>query len=189
MVWFYPTNCGFTNHSSENFQSHYGLILSKYDGLSAVKDFLLSIPLWSDFICCRSSLIIVSLYSFNPTMVWFYPEKYATLTSKNDSLSIPLWSDFIFVPEVLCVWSTTAFQSHYGLILSSQKLSHNNPFSLLSIPLWSDFIAKLNQRIDRIHRVFQSHYGLILSKLRLNQMLKHTTFNPTMVWFYPIIMT
>ena len=34
----------------QNFQSHYGLILSKYIVYNNIANQLLSIPLWSDFI-------------------------------------------------------------------------------------------------------------------------------------------
>ena len=102
----------------------------------------LSIPLWSDFISEKALFIVYytedifqSHYGlilsdllrgycsqrvpFNPTMVWFYLERYKRQHHKEHQrkLSIPLWSDFIMLPRV-----RTAF------------------YSVLSIPLWSDFI-------------------------------------------------
>ena len=58
------------------------------------------------------------------------------------------------------------FQSHYGLILSG---------------LWdNEIVSELT--------VFQSHYGLILSKICCSYLRWGVkTFNPTMVWFYPVV--
>ena len=51
MVWFYPKSCNWRNTPKRVFQSHYGLILSffSYD-LLCINCYILSIPLWSDFI-------------------------------------------------------------------------------------------------------------------------------------------
>ena len=163
MVWFYHLLRPRTRMGIQNFQSHYGLILSYISSLFV-------------------SLLILP---FNPTMVWFYPEICHSLKRISDVLSIPLWSDFIdqepvsepeklspFNPTMVwfylrphkgSTWLVGCFQSHYGLILSRRNWIWSgwrectfNPtmvwfyrcihafFSrrnkLLSIPLWSDFI-------------------------------------------------
>ena len=59
----------------------------------------------------------------------------------------------------------------------------------LSIPLWSDFITISTVAPAGIGIIFQSHYGLILSNDpdRIRE-AKEKTFNPTMVWFYQVIL-
>ena len=127
---------------------------------------LLSIPLWSDFIVVLGMVITcVVVSAFNPTMVWFYRERWDFMKDSSTSLSIPLWSDFILFSLQPCYHLYSTFQSHYGLILSIRKriapLSKSKTFNptmvwfyrvnddtvhhrsfLLSIPLWSDFISQ-----------------------------------------------
>ena len=164
MVWFYLFDPVILVHLDNNFQSHYGLILS-LNGYSLTEHkYWLSIPLWSDFIAVYPEMTLPALKcfqshyglilsirwtferliphsTFNPTMVWFYHVNYHV---------------------VAFVWEN--FQSHYGLILSFEPLSVRNRAETLSIPLWSDFIQQL-------HALKQ---------------LPNSTFNPTMVWFYPL---
>ena len=128
-------------HNSLPFQSHYGLILSH----------------------SSLSLLPSPPSCFNPTMVWFYRDKFSGFHN-------------------LITW----FQSHYGLILSDMgscrdlhPSSRFNPTMVwfyhhvlslttlpkkrVSIPLWSDFI----------------------SNILYNDVIGKQSFNPTMVWFYP----
>ena len=58
---------------------------------------------------------------------------------------------------------------------------------LLSIPLWSDFIPCRGGMSSFAGWSFQSHYGLILSQSQHSgTTTTQQSFNPTMVWFYPI---
>ena len=91
--------------STLNFQSHYGLILSK-------------ISLWR---------LYPLPVSFNPTMVWFYRAVGVDNLSLC-KLSIPLWSDFIGLSGVWGATGDFVFQSHYGLILSC---THSSTLKLL----------------------------------------------------------
>ena len=122
------------------FQSHYGLILSRYEGYKVCHKPRLSIPLWSDFICILYHFIGSFLKTFNPTMVWFY--------LRYTSFSIAHYVN-TFNPTM--VWF--------------YRLSSSNFFSavFLSIPLWSDFIDARHTNLNRVSSGFQSHYGLILS--------------------------
>ena len=82
-------------------------------------------------------------------------------------LSIPLWSDFIVGVFLTPRYATKNFQSHYGLILSFRR----------------------RRRRGRRRCCFQSHYGLILSRRLLIQgSCCRSSFNPTMVWFYLLIL-
>ena len=141
-----PQNSSLASMRLTGFQSHYGLILSSYCNSRYFVKNSLSIPLWSDFIYFWASAIshsppfnfqshyglILSRYvgeistensktTFNPTMVWFYLEKFTPRRGRNREafnptmvwfyhlrgcigalwedmqLSIPLWSDFIGV--------------------------------------------------------------------------------------------
>ena len=101
---------------------------------------------------------------FNPTMVWFYPDDGTSLSAPVE-LSIPLWSDFIKLFGFSIGNQMIDFQSHYGLILSTWKSLLVHSGENLSIPLWSDFI-KFNLPVltkAPAMFIFQSHYGLILS--------------------------
>ena len=153
--------------SCATFQSHYGLILSPIPRNDPVLRDFLSIPLWSDFIPTQHNNDRRWGKTFNPTMVWFYPEPSLPASLEwakyIPSLSIPLWSDFIILRRSL---------------LEIRRL--------LSIPLWSDFIPELAELFRSGLGDFQSHYGLILSKLWMERFVKpQAPFNPTMVWFYP----
>ena len=117
MVWFYQTITKVLKYAVKGFQSHYGLILSVSDWNSEVCRKSLSIPLWSDFIMSILNCCDDLIFSFNPTMVWFY---------------------LIWMAE--CKEMYIFFQSHYGLILSCPIISKTVRASSLSIPLWSDFI-------------------------------------------------
>ena len=98
MVWFYLEKSVITHRCGSYFQSHYGLILSKWKVGEVRPHGTLSIPLWSDFITEKAA-------------------KMAGLLT----LSIPLWSDFI--PERVILYKCkTSFQSHYGLILSNSTI-------------------------------------------------------------------
>ena len=97
MVWFYPSFRILQSNRFDNFQSHYGLILSEDLERIAEKRLELSIPLWSDFIKLEEQRKESSEKPFNPTMVWFY-------------------LNLAYIPFVAVV----AFQSHYGLILSRE---------------------------------------------------------------------
>ncbi len=78
------------------FQSHYGLILSLLFSVKRNFSCFLSIPLWSDFIPPLMWKVRAPLVSaFNPTMVWFYRIFNGYYRSGTTILSIPLWSDFI----------------------------------------------------------------------------------------------
>ena len=151
----------------KNFQSHYGLILSKLRNKKRSQQ--------------RNR-------AFNPTMVWFYLWAcYLFQIFTRSRLSIPLWSDFIIsdwntVQRVLCptfnptmVWFyrptylaayeyTKTFQSHYGLILSSDA----ERLELVSVELTFNptmvwFYLLIHSVRASTLTVFQSHYGLILS--------------------------
>ena len=101
MVWFYRLRVDVTTASATAFQSHYGLILSQIRecfvivrgepfnptmvwfyrgtlrrGTGSPRQFLLSIPLWSDFIATGKAARAFIESAFNPTMVWFYPPHY-----------------------------------------------------------------------------------------------------------------
>ncbi len=178
MVWFYQEMAGNSWYGRQNFQSHYGLILSQSISRNRISRRVLSIPLWSDFIAVENDNVQRQQFSFNPTMVWFYLLMRTRQPTNSLTLSIPLWSDFIRLRDGDTVpVHPRGFQSHYGLILSTsaRKSLKNftetfNPtigvrkwgWEKLSIPLWSDFIISLMPQI-RICR---------------------KTFNPTMVWFY-----
>ena len=96
MVWFYHTKAYSSFKQKQDFQSHYGLILS----------------------VSTAFLQLVLFNPFNPTMVWFYLFDYFDDGTKVNDLSIPLWSDFITVNVVDTGNAVYVFQSHYGLILS-----------------------------------------------------------------------
>ena len=82
-----------SNH--EIFQSHFGLILSCITKQIIYFVSILSIPFWSDFIKRQDGSQTSCTKSFNPILVWFY-----------------LW--FAPIESI----SPYTFQSHFGLILS-----------------------------------------------------------------------
>ncbi len=186
MVWFYPKLFVDLN-ALLNFQSHYGLILSKLD---SVVDWLKNIP-------------------FNPTMVWFYHSTKFSERCLLHNLSIPLWSDFIIPVVVKATGWIVSFQSHYGLILSypyqianlpdvTSFQSHyglilsNPPYNVLftgalSIPLWSDFIQARLFLCISVFLTFNPTmvWFYLVEELRGEYKgIADVTFNPTMVWFY-----
>ena len=109
-----------TTLATSTFQSHYGLILSGFNG------------------CFRWT----NNWAFNPTMVWFYPEmgkvKNPYMNAFNPTM---VW--FYLKVRNGKVLATNIFQSHYGLILSFFEPVLNQRPKFLSIPLWSDFIEVL----------------------------------------------
>ena len=128
--------------------------------------------------------------AFNPTMVWFY-QIYIIVVKQNEK----------------------SFQSHYGLILSYGYLSWVNEAGTVSTfqshyGLILSFCTRRGVRSG--HSTFQSHYGLILSRYSKRgkvypstlsiplwsdfinpwwrlRLLRKTPFNPTMVWFYLVV--
>ncbi len=124
---------------------------------------LLSIPFWSDFIALlwsvRTTLVLffqshfglilscwilnihhLLLLSFNPILVWFYPNVPPNRLNSLIALSIPFWSDFIAV-WILC---NSRFHLAFNPILvwfyRERSLKHSTHCGFLSIPFWSDFI-------------------------------------------------
>ena len=119
MVWFYQIVRGYKKGGEKllSIPLWSDFIMRT---LKAAKEsrLMLSIPLWSDFIHLLMFLLFFLLFSFNPTMVWFYRAERAKTAERRARLSIPLWSDFI--------------------VLGANE---QNFWQLrLSIPLWSDFI-------------------------------------------------
>ena len=176
--------------------------------------FILSIPLWSDFIQTESAAPLRSRSAFNPTMVWFYHNRYSgEILDDNtiiiyDTLFQSHYGLILSRDEQRTITDILYFQSHYGLILSTSARKSLKNSTRLSIPLWSDFISSGVSSIEFSNLAFQSHYGLILSararslqhKLNSNlsiplwsdfimKLVQHlqaikVSFNPTMVWFY-----
>ena len=163
MVWFYPSVAFALSKYSKYFQSHYGLILSRY---------YIPRPLHEEI-------------PFNPTMVWFYRSETCWYSESKRSLSIPLWSDFIMNMADRII-KETLFQSHYGLILSEvvktplglmYKFFQSHYGLILSIhtfryqavlpvsfnPTMVWFYPSLSLKDTVYSSDFQSHYGLILS--------------------------
>ena len=150
----------------EDFQSHYGLILSVYTSLTPAKQ----------------------VNSFNPTMVWFYLianvpyEVYITNFQSHYGLILSLW-----VPQVN-VWLRRTFNPTMVWFYLYEFLKSMYDYDVLSIPLWSDFIGYSDRDIKKLKLTFnptmvwfyrngpprpsldfsfQSHYGLILSQMQL----------------------
>ncbi len=148
-------------------------------------------------------------HAFNPTMVWFYPQLTRQWMGRITLLSIPLWSDFIIVRSGATIDFYYDFQSHYGLILSSTVKSclEQSKESFNPTMVWFYHFNKSNDFYEAFG--FQSHYGLILSHawcdvarslwylsiplwsdfidyIFSQKILQMSTFNPTMVWFYPM---
>ncbi len=49
------------------------------------------------------------------------------------------------------------------------------------------FYLEEAEMANELEDIFQSHYGLILSSFNIrNNLYIFITFNPTMVWFYPL---
>ena len=189
MVWFYLTYGIFPRTTLLGIQPFNPTMVWFYpsaDDCIILKDFKLSIPLWSDFITkllekttkelgnFQSHYGLILSYNtweepyakytaFNPTMVWFYPKTIYMMFSINYQAFNPTMVWFYHSQEdILTFWALR-----------------------LSIPLWSDFIEyeKRDEMEDK--KCFQSHYGLILSKIIKDiQRELQSTFNPTMVWFY-----
>ena len=163
MVWFYLCSRRINQSIWFAFQSHYGLILSRY--IKQQKACLIN--------------------TFNPTMVWFYLANESQHACYFDRLSIPLWSDFICFNTIFYVVIRKPFNPTMVWFYHNYIYALKNDSGRLSIPLWSDFIDW--QKCSRKSRknFFQSHYGLILSQYRIDIKAKtKLTFNPTMVWFY-----
>ena len=162
MVWFYPIgNYEWTAFGV--FQSHYGLILSRrvHSIQSATPhfDFQSHYGLILSFI---NLFCVIELWSpFNPTMVWFYLEAIWKEIAEIKTLSIPLWSDFI--------------------VRKNEGVCVNPPHPAFSGGRGCGGVAEGTWR----QCSFQSHYGLILSLKSLRKMATQSSFNPTMVWFYP----
>ncbi len=127
-----------------NFQSHYGLILSRKTKIAQ----------------------LTTLHSFNPTMVWFYP--YAKQKQQNlvSSLSIPLWSDFIDRTPRTAVISTILsipLWSDFIFDYFKTKFLEKAPFN----PTMVWFYRSMCLLAVRLSSYFQSHYGLILSTSKI----------------------
>ena len=171
MVWFYhAVDVYRRRRRSNDFQSHYGLILS----LKKLR------PLTN------------SKKSFNPTMVWFYrfikssflraissfQSHYGLILSQSakDAVSV---GRIPFNPTMVWFYQRerdnrrynfkTAFQSHYGLILSQGTSPWAAGLVLPFNPtmVWFYPGVKRHQRTD--FSCFQSHYGLILSRKDIQQ--------------------
>ena len=145
------------------FQSHYGLILSDLQRRLYIAEFGTFNPTMVWFYREKHSRNLFRLASFNPTMVWFYHELPQTGDMTDAFLSIPLWSDFIDVETILRKIGLMYFQSHYGLILSVHDVM---PFAVARsfqshYGLILSWISPLFS--DARNKFFQSHYGLILS--------------------------
>ena len=142
MVWFYLAGANnFINFIA--FNPTMVWFYQSKSGCSSIKDAILSIPLWSDFISLLPSL-------------W---------SQRSLRLSIPLWSDFIakYIPSRLL--TPVDFQSHYGLILSIpiRLLICLTLLTFNPTMVWFYLLTK-KPDIKFSKNLFQSHYGLILSK-------------------------
>ena len=169
------------------FQSHYGLILSKYAGINTFH-ILCSFQSHYGLILSGSQPVIQKeRLHFQSHYGLILSVELGNRKKRRIALSIPLWSDFISTAYFYVSLRSNRFQSHYGLILSYVVRRNDERVKELSIPLWSDFIKVDHPPFD-IHIIFfQSHYGLILSARWSSTSWKAgTTFNPTMVWFYQL---
>ena len=173
-----------------DFQSHFGLILSKERELEQMirevealsipfwSDFigtsattisfsnLLSIPFWSDFIDEIASDIESVGNTFNPILVWFYLKTVrgdCGVTNTSSFNPILVW----FYPLKVMEYAIKQdfFQSHFGLILSFVPVWNPRPRIVLSIPFWSDFIG---------------------DEMGLGKTVQ-SSFNPILVWFYRLV--
>ncbi len=188
MVWFYQSGKRAHKCGVCSFQSHYGLILSRFTGVRMRKVictfnptmvwfypgwvdyeitvYQLSIPLWSDFISEMARERISRIHTaFNPTMVWFYLfdgvyTNPGTITFNPTMVWFYRFTTLMGLQRFIQI----NFQSHYGLILSGVSNTIIRKNTGLSIPLWSDFI-------DWMH---------------LHPAVFQRSFNPTMVWFYRV---
>ena len=72
LVWFYLSFFAGLVPPKEVFQSHFGLILSRKQKREVRRNWIFSIPFWSDFICGKNRIQTSMQYLFNPILVWFY---------------------------------------------------------------------------------------------------------------------
>ena len=115
---FIIINAILKKYNIENFQSHYGLILSHRIQLHKWWPSRFQSHYGLILSRCMRGLIWRGDFTFNPTMVWFYLRENFSRADVPGVLSIPLWSDFISQINVLLNAPFGVFQSHYGLILS-----------------------------------------------------------------------
>ncbi len=148
----------------QDFQSHFGLILSCPRWLYDLWNFRLSIPFWSDFIW--------RVWDDRVTKTYDFQSHYGLILS---------------APATLCPLKGRSFQSHYGLILSQcfqKRAGGSSNLSFNPTMVWFYRFLSLEPIITTTR--FQSHYGLILSgRVGGEGYCTYKTFNPTMVWFYP----
>ncbi len=109
---------GWRNHRFSSFQSHYGLILS----------------LQRPQQCNRITR------PFNPTMVWFYHSYIHVVAYVRVGFQSHYGLILSQISKMQREIDRLNFQSHYGLILSSTSIDERAGDVSLSIPLWSDFI-------------------------------------------------
>ena len=146
-----------------NFQSHFGLILSR------------------DLYYTPNP----PLLTFNPILVWFYLSRHQCATLERGYRFQSHFGLILSVGRQEKHSLHQPFQSHFGLILSCFNSTLVFCFCKLSIPFWSDFIRLKGNESGQTAFNFQSHFGLILSnmiKLRLVHI--KPAFNPILVWFY-----
>ena len=139
----------------------------RYTELSRdLQGMLLSIPLWSDFICSHTGHYFV----------WegIFQSHYGLILSRQTSYALPCVMSLILI-----------FQSHYGLILSKGRTVAKQIIYKTFNPTMVWFYLPFARAFRRVRTYFQSHYGLILSnKVASELTVALKAFNPTMVWFY-----
>ena len=130
-------------YNIENFQSHYGLILSHRIQLHKWWPSRFQSHYGLILSCECRAWCVVPETPFNPTMVWFYHKD--GLIDNADKVD---------------------FQSHYGLILSAVSGEFGLAAVLSFNPTMVWFYHKRGgSSVNRVIQNFQSHYGLILSNL------------------------
>ena len=105
----------------------------------------------------------MTILSFNPILVWFYPSTLCELPLSKDSFQSHF--GLILSIRLLLMMSscTSTFQSHFGLILSMWKTPHLNKLLLAFNPILVWFYRVYARKRPKDCKSFQSHFGLILS--------------------------
>ncbi len=171
--------------------------------------YILSIPLWSDFIRKRTwtdSLLrgdfqshyglILSMTTTAPCVLnfclsiplWsdFIPEREIPLFLTSVFLSIPLWSDFIDDNITFSFYVRYTFNPTMVWFYQANRAVQALLVKRLSIPLWSDFICILSKMDNTSYLTFNPtmvwFYQMTWKRWEYERTF---AFNPTMVWFYP----
>ena len=126
--------------------------------------------------------------TFNPILVWFYPEDLLVLNATNARIPFnPILVWFYRFRDPLYQLAVLAFNPILVWFYLLNSISSRTFLAGLSIPFWSDFIGE-GWDVDfcscELSIPFWSDFIIIPNDIAESMSL---AFNPILVWFYPAV--